>query len=55
MQTQNYYQHPKVLINIILINSRETKMLFVKRRSKAYWDILGHILEYGETIDQRLK
>ena len=30
-------------------------MLFVKRRSKAYWDILGHILEYGETIDQRLK
>ena len=55
MQTQNYYQHPKVLINIILINSRETKMLFVKRRSKSYWDILGHILEYGETIDQRLK
>ena len=55
MQTQNYYQHPKVLINIIIINSRETKMLFVKRRSKAYWDILGHILEYGETIDQRLK
>ena len=55
MQTQNYYQHPKVLINIIIINSRETKMLFVKRRKKSYWDILGHILEYGETIDQRLK
>ena len=54
-QNQNYYQHPKVLINIILINSRETKMLFVKRKSKSYWDLLGHILEYGETINQRLK
>ena len=51
----NYYQHPKVLINIILINSRETKMLFVKRKSKSYWDLLGHILEYGETFNQRLK
>ncbi len=54
-QNQNYYQHPKVLINIILINSRETKMLFVKRKSKSYWDLLGHILEYGETFNQRLK
>ena len=54
-QNQNYYQHPKVLINIILINSRETKMLFVKRKNKSYWDLLGHILEYGETINQRLK
>ena len=52
---QNLYQHPKVLINIILINSKETKMLFVKRRSKSYWDLLGHILEYGETLNQRLK
>ena len=55
MIQQNYYQHPKVLINIILINSRENKILFVKRRSKAYWDLLGHILEYGETIEQRIK
>ena len=54
-QNQNYYQHPKVLINIILINSRETKMLFVKRKNKSYWDLLGHILEYGETFNQRLK
>ena len=53
--TQNLYQHPKVLINIILINCKETKMLFVKRRSKSYWDLLGHILEYGETFNQRLK
>ena len=52
---QNYYQHPKVLINIILINSKKNKILFVKRRSKAYWDLLGHILEYGETIEQRIK
>ena len=55
MIQQNYYQHPKVLINIILINSKENKILFVKRRSKAYWDLLGHILEYGETIEQRIK
>ena len=54
-QNQNYYQHPKVLINIILINSRETKMLFVKRKRKSYWELLGHILEYGETFNQRLK
>ena len=54
-QNQSYYQHPKVLINIILINPRETKMLFVKRKSKAYWDLLGHILEYGETFNQRLQ
>ena len=51
----NYYQHPKVLINLILINSKETKMLFVKRKAKSYWDLLGHILEYGETFPQRLK
>ena len=37
----------------IIINNG--KMLFVKRGKKSYWDILGHILEYGETIDQRLK
>ena len=54
-QNQNYYQHPKVLINIILINSRETKMLFVKRKRKSYLELLGHILEYGETFNQRLK
>ena len=48
-------QHPKVLINIILINSNETKILFVKKRNKAYWELLGHILEYGETFNQRIK
>ena len=48
-------QHPKVLINIILINSNETKILFVKKRNKAYWELLGHILEYGETFKQRIK
>ena len=52
---QNYYQHPKVLINIILINSKKNKILFVKRKFKVYWDLLGHILEYGETIEQRIK
>ncbi len=52
---QNYYQHPKVLINIILINPKKNKILFVKRKRKAYWDLLGHILEYGETIEQRIK
>ena len=51
----NLYQHPKVLINIILINTKETKMLFVKRYAKTYWDLLGHILEYGETFSQRIK
>ena len=48
-------QHPKVLINIILINSNETKILFVKKRNKAYWELLGHVLEYGETFKQRIK
>ena len=48
-------QHPKVLINIILINSNETKILFVKKRNKAYWELLGHVLEYGETFEQRIK
>ena len=52
---QNSYIHPKVLINIILINTKETKMLFVKRYAKSYWDVLGHILEYGETFSQRIK
>ena len=52
---QNYYQHPKVLINIILINPKKNKILFVKRKFKNYWDLLGHILEYGETIEQRIK
>ena len=52
-QTQN--QHPKVLINIILINSNETKILFVKKRNKSYWELLGHVLEYGETFEQRIK
>ncbi len=51
----NLYIHPKVLINIILINTKETKMLFVKRYAKPYWDLLGHILEYGETFSQRIK
>ena len=48
-------QHPKVLINIILINSKETKILFVKKRNKSYWELLGHVLEYGETFKQRIK
>ena len=48
-------QHPKVLINIILINSNETKILFVKKRNQAYWELLGHVLEYGETFKQRIK
>ena len=48
-------QHPKVLINIILINSRETKILFVKKRNQSYWELLGHVLEYGETFKQRIK
>ena len=52
-QPQN--QHPKVLINIILINSNETKILFVKKRNKSYWELLGHVLEYGETFEQRIK
>ena len=30
-------------------------MLFVKRYAKSYWDVLGHILEYGETFSQRIK
>ena len=48
-------QHPKVLINIILINSTETKILFVKKRNQSYWELLGHVLEYGETFNQRIK
>ena len=48
-------QHPKVLINIILINSNETKILFVKKRNKAYWELLGHLLEWGETFEQRIR
>ena len=48
-------QHPKVLINIILINSNEKKILFDKKRNKAYWELLGHVLEYGETFEQRIK
>ena len=48
-------QHPKVLINIILINSKEAKILFVKKRNKSYWELLGHVLEYGETFNQRIK
>ncbi len=48
-------QHPKVLINIILINSNETKILFVKKRNKAYWELLGHLLEYGDTFEQRIR
>ena len=48
-------QHPKVLINIILINSKETKILFVKKRNQSYWELLGHVLEYGETFNQRIK
>ena len=47
--------HPKVLINIILINSSESKILFVKKENKSYWNLLGHILEYGETFEQRIK
>ena len=47
--------HPKVLINIILINSSESKILFVKKENKSYWNILGHILEYGETLEERIK
>ena len=47
--------HPKVLINIILINSNESKILFVKKENKSYWNLLGHILEYGETLEQRIK
>ena len=47
--------HPKVLINIILINSNESKILFVKKEYKSYWNLLGHILEYGETLEQRIK
>ena len=47
-------QHPKVLINIILINSNETKILFVKKTNKPYWELLGHLLEYGETFEQRI-
>ena len=52
-QTQS--QHPKVLINIIVINSNENKILFVKKRNKSYWELLGHVLEYGETFEQRIK
>jgi ADP-ribose pyrophosphatase YjhB (NUDIX family) len=48
-------QHPKVLINIILINSNVTKILFVKKRNQSYWELLGHVLEYGETFNQRIK
>ena len=48
-------QHPKVLINIIIINSKETKILFVKKRNQSYWELLGHVLEYGETFKQRIK
>ena len=48
-------QHPKVLINIILINSNETKILFVKKRNKSYWELLGHVLEWGETFEQRIR
>ena len=47
--------HPKVLINIILINSNETKILFVNKGNKAYWELLGHLLEYGETFEQRIR
>ena len=47
--------HPKVLINVILINSNETKILFVKKSNKPYWELLGHVLEYGETLEQRIK
>ena len=54
-QNQHQNQHPKVLINIILINSNETKILFVKKRNKSYWELLGHVLEYGETFEQRVK
>ena len=48
-------QHPKVLINIILINSSESKILFVKKENKSYWKLLGHVLEYGETFEQRIR
>ena len=48
-------QHPKVLINIILINPNETKILFVKKENKSYWKLLGHTLEYGETFEQRIR
>ena len=51
----NQSQHPKVLINIIIINSFETKILFVKKTNKSYWELLGHVLEYGETFEQRIK
>ena len=54
-QKEQENRHPKVLINIILINSNETKILFVKRRNKSYWELLGHVLEYGETFEQRIK
>ena len=54
-QKEQETRHPKVLINIILINSNETKILFVKRRNKSYWELLGHVLEYGETFEQRIK
>ena len=54
-QQQQQVQHPKVLINIMLINCNETRILFVKKKNQSYWDLLGHVLEYGETYEKRVK
>ncbi len=42
--------HPRVLINIMIINKSETKILFVKRHNKQYFELLGQVLEYGQTF-----
>ena len=52
MQPQS---HPRVLINIILMNSLETKILFVKKINKPYWELLGHVLDYGDTFEKCIK
>ena len=48
-------EHPKVLINIILINSNETEILFVKRRNQAYWELLGNLFKYSDTLEQNIR
>ena len=52
MQPQS---HPRVLINIILMNSLETKILFVKKMNKRYWELLGHVLDYGDSFEKCVK
>ena len=49
------HQRPRVLINIFLLNSTENKILFLKKHTNSFWELIGEKLSYGEEFEDCAK